>query len=78
MPQNPVQGPEEGVLARLSSTITVEDTRHGIQLWREGRNSDVCITLRPEAEDKLLELLLQRRSDRAENSNEIRVAPTSA
>lgn len=51
------------VLARLSSTITVEDGPCGyLQLVRETAiGLDQIITLRPEAEAKLLDFLLARR-----------------
>lgn len=56
---------EPGVLARLSSTITVEEGPVGtIQLWRESaapNTPDVSITLRPEVEDALLAFLLARK-----------------
>lgn len=47
-------------LARLSSTITVEDSPHGLRLVCQGYSSDSVITLRPEVERALLELLASR------------------
>lgn len=68
MAQNPAQAPEPGVLARLSSTITVEEGPLGhLQLWREAglpNQADVAITLRPEAEAALLAFLLARQAAR--------------
>jgi hypothetical protein len=63
-PQEAVQAPEEAILARLSSTLTVEETTYGIQLVREHYRGDRIITLIPEAEDKLLALLLARKGVR--------------
>lgn len=60
--QEATQPQEPGVLARLSSTITVEDAGYGrIQLWCDGAGSSRTITLRREAEEKLLALLLARK-----------------
>lgn len=63
MPQNAEQPQEKGILARLSSTITIEDAwPRGIQIWRESDGTSFdCITLRPEVEDKLLAFLLARK-----------------
>lgn len=55
---------EPGILARLTSTITVEESAHGIELWSSGRMDEKCIILKPQAEDKLLELLLALRDAR--------------
>lgn len=54
------------VLARLSSTITVEDGPCGyIQLVRETAiGLDQTITLRPEAEEALLAFLTARKESR--------------
>ena len=57
----PSRAQEPVVLARLSSTITVEDGRHGIEIWSSGRVDEKCIILRREAEEKLLALLLARK-----------------
>lgn len=59
--QEATQAPEPGILARLSSTITVEESQRGIQIWRESDGGDACITLHAEAEDKLLACLLARK-----------------
>lgn len=53
------QDPE--VLARLSSTLTVEDSRYGLRLVRAHYRGDMIITLRPEVEDALLAFLLARK-----------------
>lgn len=63
-PQEAAQPQEPGVLARLSSTITVEESPHGLQVVREHYQGDRIITLRPEAEDALLALLLARKGVR--------------
>jgi hypothetical protein len=50
--------------ARLSSTLTATQTRHGLALVRESsqpRGAEVQITLTPAAEAKLLALLLTRK-----------------
>ena len=53
---------EHQPLARLSSTITVENGPAGyIQLVREHYRNDAIISLRPEAEDALLAFLLARK-----------------
>lgn len=51
------------VIASLSSTITVTQTRHGLALVREKVGAaapDAQITLHPAAEAKLLAVLLAR------------------
>lgn len=63
-PQEAAQDQEEAILARLSSTLTVEETTYGIQLVREHYRGDRIITLIPEAEDRLLALLLARKGIR--------------
>ena len=63
-PQEAVQAPEEAILARLSSTITVEDAGYGLRLVRETDTNYSIITLGREAEDKLLALLLARKGIR--------------
>jgi hypothetical protein len=61
MAQIDVQPQEPNVLARLSSTVTVEESRHGLQLVREHYRGDRIITLHSRAEDALLALLLARK-----------------
>lgn len=65
MAQNGAQPSEPGVLARLSTTITVEEGPASyITLWRESswpNTQPVAITLRPQAEAALLAFLLARR-----------------
>lgn len=65
VPQEATQPQEPAILARLTSTITVEDaSADRIRLVRNNAypgNPDHIITLRPEAEDKLLALLLARK-----------------
>lgn len=64
MAQIDAQAPELGILARLSSTVTVEDSKFGLQVWRETEHSLVGITLHQRAEEALLALLLARRDAR--------------
>lgn len=60
---------DNGVIAQLSSTITVEQARGGLlQLWRSSAHPNaaaVAITLSTQAEEALLHLLLARRGIKA-------------
>ena len=66
MAQIDAQPQEPGVLARLSSTVTAkEGTVHAgvpsVRLVRDHYRSPAIITLTPQAEDRLLALLLARK-----------------